>query len=55
MCCSQVIARMLEAIYEESGALPRQLVLVQDNTARECKNQKILKFFVKKPNCKQIY
>ena len=47
----QVIARMLESIYQRWNGLPQQLVIVQDNTARECKNQKILKFVTKMPSC----
>ena len=43
----EVIARMSEKIYCTHGALPSTLVLIQDNTCRECKNQKILKVCAK--------
>lgn len=43
----EVIARMSESIYVKHGALPLTLVVVQDNCARECKNQNILKVFAK--------
>jgi len=43
----EVICRMLEQIYETHGALPAGLHLQQDNTCRECKNQKILKWAIK--------
>ena len=34
-------------MYKRHGALPLAISLIQDNTCRECKNQKILKFGVK--------
>ena len=37
----------MEALYKRHGALPLAISLIQDNTCRECKNQKILKFGVK--------
>lgn len=43
----EALARMLESIYGRLGGLPDTLTLVQDNTSRECKNQKILKFATK--------
>jgi hypothetical protein len=33
-----------QAIYAKHGGLPKTLYLEQDNTCRECKNQKILKW-----------
>ena len=42
----EVMARMLEDIFLKYGGLPKSLYLVQDNTSRECKNQKIVKFFL---------
>ena len=43
----EVLARLLESIYLKWQALPLSLMLIQDNTCRECKNQKILKFCVR--------
>ena len=43
----EVISRMLEQVYVTHGGLPLGLHLQQDNTSRECKNQKILKWAVK--------
>ena len=43
----EVIARMSESIYKKHGGLPLTLVLLQDNTCRECKNQLILKVVAK--------
>lgn len=40
----EVIARMLSTIYLRHGCLPLGLNLQQDNTSRECKNQKMVKF-----------
>ena len=40
----EVVARLMEALYKRHGALPLAISLIQDNTCRECKNQKILKF-----------
>ena len=37
----------MEALYKRHGALPLAISLIQDNTCRECKNQKILKFGVR--------
>jgi hypothetical protein len=42
----EVIARMLDEIYDRYDTLPAGLHLQQDNTSRECKNQKMLKFAV---------
>ena len=42
----EVVARMLEDTFLKYGGLPKSLYLVQDNTSRECKNQKIVKFFL---------
>ena len=42
----EVMTRMLEDILLKYGGLPKSLYLVQDNTSRECKNQKIVKFFL---------
>ena len=36
----------MEALYKRHGALPLAISLIQDNTCRECNNQKILKFGV---------
>lgn len=41
-----VIARMLENIYKRYGSVPMGLHVQQDNTSRECKNQKMLKFAI---------
>ena len=43
----EVIARLMEDLYQKFGALPLAISLIQDNTSRECKNQKLLKFGVK--------
>lgn len=43
----EVISRMLEQVYVTHHGLPLGLHLQQDNTSRECKNQKILKWAVK--------
>jgi hypothetical protein len=43
----EVISRMLEQIFRTHKGLPLGLHLQQDNTSRECKNQKILKWAVK--------
>lgn len=43
----EVISRMLEQVYVTHNGLPLGLHLQQDNTSRECKNQKILKWAVK--------
>ena len=43
----EVIARMMEAIYRRFGGLPMHMSLVQDNCCRECKNNKIIKFFTR--------
>ena len=43
----EVISRMLEQIYDTHGGLPLGLYIQQDNTCRECKNQKILKWACK--------
>ncbi|CAK0812887.1 unnamed protein product [Prorocentrum cordatum] len=43
----EVIARMLESIYDAQGALPLSLYTVLDNTCRENKNNIVLKFFTK--------
>lgn len=48
----EAIARMLEQVHHTAGALPETICLIQDNTARECKNQKIIKFFTKSHICK---
>lgn len=42
----EIMANMLESIYRKNGALPNTLVWIQDNTSRECKNSKIMKFAV---------
>ena len=38
----EVLARLLESIYQTWKALPLPLMLIQDNTCRECNNQQIL-------------
>ena len=43
----EVIARLMESLFKRYGALPLAISLIMDNTSRECKNQKILKFGVK--------
>ena len=43
----EVICRMLEQVYAAHGGLPHGLHLQQDNTSRECKNQKIIKWAIK--------
>jgi hypothetical protein len=43
----EVISRMLEQIFVTHKGLPLGLHLQQDNTSRECKNQKILKWAIK--------
>ena len=43
----ECISRMLNVVFENMGAMPHQLVLIQDNCSRECKNQKILKWALK--------
>ena len=42
----EIMANMLESIYKQTGGLPDTLVWIQDNTSRECKNSKIMKFAV---------
>ena len=42
-----VISRLLDQIYRTHGGLPKGLHLQQDNTCRECKNQKLLKWAIK--------
>ena len=43
----EVISRMLEQIFDTHAGLPMGLHIQQDNTCRECKNQKILKWACK--------
>ena len=43
----EVLARLMETLFQRHGALPLAISLIQDNTCRECKNQMILKFGVK--------
>ena len=43
----EVVSNMLEQIYMGHKGLPMGLHLQQDNTSRECKNQKILKWAIK--------
>ena len=42
----EVIARMIDSIFKRCKSLPLGLHLQQDNTSRECKNQKTLKFAI---------
>ena len=43
----EILANMLESIYKRSGkSLPKTLMWIQDNTSRECKNSKIVKFCI---------
>ena len=43
----EIFANMLESIYKTSGnSLPKTLMWIQDNTSRECKNSKIVKFCI---------
>lgn len=41
------LARSLSRIYDASGALPRQLYVVLDNTCKDNKNQHMMKFWAK--------
>lgn len=43
----EVIARMLSDIHDQHGGLPKGLLIQQDNTCRECKNQHIVKWAAK--------
>ena len=43
----EVLARLLEQLYCTWDALPLSIAIVQDSTARECKNQKIVKWAVR--------
>ena len=43
----EVIARLIDDMYQKYAALPLAISLIQDNTSRECKNQMMLKFSVK--------
>jgi len=43
----EVISRLMERMYNSWGALPLAISLIQDNTSRECKNQKIVKWAVR--------
>lgn len=40
----EVLARVLEDLHVRHGAVPRSIYLIQDNTSRECKNQRVIKF-----------
>jgi hypothetical protein len=42
-----VLAQMLESVVAQYGAVPQTLVVVQDNTSRECKNSLILRWATK--------
>ena len=42
----EVLCRLLSDIFAEFGRLPLGLHLQQDNTSRECKNQKVLQFAI---------
>ena len=42
----EVIARMIDSLFRRWKSLPLGLHLQQDNTSRECKNQKTLKFAI---------
>ena len=42
-----MLARLIEDLYHQYGGLPLAISLIQDNTSRECKNQKITKLVVK--------
>ena len=42
-----VASRLLDQIYRTHGGLPKGFHLQQDNTCRECKNQKVLKWAIK--------
>ena len=42
-----VASRLLDQIYRTHGGLPKGFQLQQDNTCRECKNQKVLKWAIK--------
>ena len=42
-----VVIRLLDQIFRTHGGLPKGLHLQQDNTCRECKNQKVLKWAIK--------
>ena len=43
----EVMARLMDSLYQKHEALPLAINLLQDNTCRECKNQLILNFAVK--------
>ena len=43
----EVIARLIESLYRRYDALPLAIAIVQDNTSRECKNQRLVKFAIK--------
>jgi hypothetical protein len=43
----EVVSHMLEQIFKGHKGLPMGLHLQQDNTSRECKNQKVLKWAIK--------
>ena len=38
----ELLARLMEQLYCAWGALPLSIAIIQDNTARACKNQKIV-------------
>ena len=40
----EVLARLMNQLYQKWGALPLTLSFIMDNTSRECKNQKMVKF-----------
>ena len=43
----EVIARLIDDMYQQYGALPLAISLIQDSTSRACQNQMMLKFSVK--------
>ena len=43
----ELIARLMNGMYQKYGALPLAISLIQDNTSRECTNQMMLKIHVK--------
>jgi hypothetical protein len=43
----EVIARLIDDMYQKYEGLPLAISLIQDNTSRECKNQMMLRFGVK--------
>ena len=43
----EVLARLMEQLYKNWGALPFSICLMMDSTSRECTNQLMVKFGIK--------